>query len=111
MRILVTGITGFAGHHLASALLKRDDVELFGTSRRGATDPSVNRVSIRKCDLADEAAADGLIREVRPDQIYHLAGYAHAGQSLQEPKAAWTGNLSATLNLYEAIQRWSGKPR
>jgi GDP-4-dehydro-6-deoxy-D-mannose reductase len=52
-----------------------------------------------------------LLHERRPEQIYHLAGYADAGQSFQEPDAAWEGNLTATRSLYDAIRQWGAKPR
>jgi GDP-4-dehydro-6-deoxy-D-mannose reductase len=52
-----------------------------------------------------------LLRRFQPDQIYHLAGYAHVGRSYQEPQEAWKGNLQATITLYEAVHRWGGKPR
>jgi GDP-4-dehydro-6-deoxy-D-mannose reductase len=115
MRILITGITGFAGSHLADLLLETPGVELFGLARSGQWPANAShlsrRVRLLSCDLGDQAALAELLRELHPDQIYHLAGYAHAGQSLREPFAAWAGNLTATLNLYEAVQRWGGKPR
>src|SRR6266404_5640726 len=49
--------------------------------------------------------------EVRPESIYHLAGYAHVGRSFQETEAAWTGNLIATRSLYDAVLRWGAQPR
>src|SRR5205085_319532 len=69
------------------------------------------RAVLRGCDLCDGPATRALLREVQPDQIYHLAGYANAGRSFQEAEAAWAGNLTATLNLYDAVTRWGGKPR
>src|SRR5687767_174093 len=100
MRILITGITGFAGGHLADTLLAQGDVEIFGTSRRPVWPPSsqhlADRVTLRACDLCDVTALEALLREIEPRQIYHLAGYAHVGQSFQEPDAAWEGNLTAT---------------
>ncbi len=115
MRILVTGITGFAGGHLAEALLARGSVELFGLSRRPQWPAEwqhlTEKVALRSCDLADRAAIGALLHEIQPEQIYHLAGYAHVGRSFQEVEAAWTGNLTATLHLYEAVQQWGGRPR
>jgi GDP-4-dehydro-6-deoxy-D-mannose reductase len=114
-RILITGITGFAGGHLAEALLARGDVELYGLSRRGDWPPEwrslADKVVLRAADLCDRAQVVKLLEEVRPDQIYHLAGYPHVGQSVQQPEAAWSGNLTATRNLYEAVVAWGGKPR
>jgi GDP-4-dehydro-6-deoxy-D-mannose reductase len=115
MRILVTGITGFAGGHLAEALLARGGTEVHGLSRRGdwpaAWRHLAGRVNLCACDLADRDRLAAVIGEVRPDQVYHLAGYPHVGQSLREPDSAWSGNLSATRSLYEALARWGGRPR
>jgi GDP-4-dehydro-6-deoxy-D-mannose reductase len=115
MRILVTGVTGFAGGHLAEALLAREEVELFGTSRRAEWPREwrhlAPRVKYRLCDLCDGAAVESLLREVQPEQIYHLAGYAEVGRSFREVEEAWDGNLTATRCLYEALGRWGARPR
>jgi len=115
MRILITGITGFAGCHLAEALLAGKDVVLYGTSRRAQWPQHgqhlARRVTLKACDLCDGAAIEALVRAVEPEQVYHLAGYASPGQSFREPDAAWAGNLAATRSLYDAVVRWGGKPR
>jgi GDP-4-dehydro-6-deoxy-D-mannose reductase len=115
MRILITGITGFAGGHLAEALLATRGVEIAGTSRRGEWPAEwrhlAGRVSLHRCDLADGAGLESLVREACPQQVYHLAGYAHAGQSYREPDAAWADNLMATRHLYDAINRSGSRPR
>jgi GDP-4-dehydro-6-deoxy-D-mannose reductase len=115
MRILITGVTGFAGGYLAEALLARGGAELFGLSRRGdwpaATRHLADRVAPRSCDLCARGEVEAVLRAVRPEQIYHLAGYAHAGRSFDEADAAWDGNLLATRRLYEAVTAWGGRPR
>jgi GDP-4-dehydro-6-deoxy-D-mannose reductase len=115
MRVLLTGVTGFAGGHLAEALLGRGSVELFGASRRADWPDMLGhlaaRVKLFSCDLCDDRATETLLREVQPEQIYHLAGYADAGLSLRDADSAWAGNLTATRSLYEAILRWGGQPR
>jgi GDP-4-dehydro-6-deoxy-D-mannose reductase len=114
-RVLITGITGFAGGHLAEALLGRGAAAVTGVSRRGQWPAEwqhlAGRVALRACDLCDRGAVEAVLRDVRPDRVYHLAGYAHVGQSLHEPDAAWAGNLTATRNLYDAVVRWGGRPR
>lgn len=115
MRVLITGVTGFVGSHLARALLARGGVELFGLARQ--TDRPVEateldqRVRLFGCDLCDGEAIERILREVQPDHIYHLAGYSDAGRSYQEPDAAWQGNLAATRSLYDAVMRWGVRPR
>jgi GDP-4-dehydro-6-deoxy-D-mannose reductase len=115
MRVLVTGITGFAGSHLAEALLAQGGVTLYGVSRRGQWAAPwqhlAGRVTLCRCDLGDRSAIDAVLREAKPDRIFHLAGYPHPGKSLNEPEAAWSGNLTATRVLYEAITTWGGRPR
>jgi GDP-4-dehydro-6-deoxy-D-mannose reductase len=115
MRILLTGITGFVGGHLAEALLERGDAELFGISRRGDW-PSewrhlAGRATLHSCDLGDRSAVEAALHVVQPDQIYHLAGYAHVGRSFTESDSAWAGNLTATRNLYEAVVGWGDRAR
>jgi GDP-4-dehydro-6-deoxy-D-mannose reductase len=115
MRILITGITGFVGGHLAEHLLADPGVDLFGVCRGGGTSGEgglpPERVRLCRCDLCDDRAVEAVLREVRPDVVYHLAGYAHAGRSVQEADAAWAGNLTATRCLYDAMIRWGGRPR
>ncbi len=115
MRILVTGITGFAGGHLADALLARGGAEVHGLARHGdwpeATAHLAGRVTLHACELADRDRLLEVVAEARPEQVYHLAGYAHVGQSLREPDAAWAGNLLGTRALYDALARWGGRPR
>jgi GDP-4-dehydro-6-deoxy-D-mannose reductase len=103
MRILVTGITGFAGGHLAEALLAREEADLVGLSRAGQWPDHwrhlTGRVALRSCDLGNRPAVEALLREVQPQQIYHLAGYAQVGASFRDADAAWAGNLLATRSL------------
>jgi GDP-4-dehydro-6-deoxy-D-mannose reductase len=115
MRILVTGVTGFAGGHLAEALLARGGAEVFGLSRRAdwcpPRPPVADRVTLHGCDLCSVPGVEAVLREVRPGQIYHLAGYAQVGRSFAEPDASWAGNLTTTRTLYDAVARWGGRPR
>src|SRR5438128_1393236 len=113
MRILVTGITGFAGGHLAEALLSLSETQLYGTSRRGIWPDELrhlaDRAVLQRCDLGDPASVDELLQIARPDRVYHLAGYARVGPSFREPAVTWRDNLDATRCLYDAIARWGGK--
>src|SRR5437870_4396079 len=115
MRVLVTGVTGFAGGWLAEALLAKGGVQLFGLSRRPRW-PAVwqhltPHVALFGCDLTDRDALEHLLRQIEPEQIYHLAGYPHVGRSFQEPEAAWASNLGATLGLYDIVARLEKRPR
>ncbi len=114
MRNLITGVSGFAGGHLAEALLARGET-VAGLSRRGtwpaAWQHLAGGVDLRACDVADAASVAALLRELKPERIFHLAGYARTARSFEESDAAWAGNLGATRALYEAVCRWGGRPR
>lgn len=113
-RALVTGVTGFAGCHLAHALLARGDL-VFGLSRRAVWPDAwrslAGRVELFEIDLCDGPAVEAILARLRPTHVYHLAGYAHAGTSFREPELAWSGNLTATRSLCEAVIRSGLRPR
>lgn len=115
MRILITGITGFAGSFLTEALLKKQGVALFGISREGEwphyLDHLNSQVKLYKGDLCERESLGSLLREIAPQQIYHLAGHADVGQSFRQPEQAWHDNFTATQILYDAIIEWGGSPR
>jgi GDP-4-dehydro-6-deoxy-D-mannose reductase len=100
MRCLITGATGFVGRHLAVAL-RAAGHECVGLARdRGPLD-----IPLHTADLADTAATEAVLRDVRPEWLFHLAGYADNGRSYKEPDQAWAGNLTATRSLYDAVAR------
>ncbi|MFO0811089.1 MAG: GDP-mannose 4,6-dehydratase [Gemmataceae bacterium] len=115
MRILVTGVTGFVGGHLAESLLAAGGAEVCGIARRRDWPAEwrhlAANVVLHAADLVDSECVESVLRTVAPNQIYHLAGYAQTGQSFREPDAAWAGNLTGTRSLYDAVIRWGGKPR
>lgn len=115
MRILVTGITGFAGGHLAEALLTHGGHRLTGVGRRSVWPDSwrhlASRIELHPCDVCAREDMEKILRTVQPEWIFHLAGYPHVGRSFHEPEAAWQGNLTATRSLYDAVTHWGGRPR
>jgi GDP-4-dehydro-6-deoxy-D-mannose reductase len=115
MRILITGATGFVGGHLAELLLAQGVGQLYCVGRSGRWPPDLvhlrAHVDLRACDLRNGAEVIAMLRDVAPDQIYHLAGYTSAGRSFREPEEAWNGNLTATRRLYESCLSLSARPR
>ena len=115
MRILITGITGFVGGHLVEHLMAAGGHALFGVSRRGTWPTALahlaSRAQLLAADLLDPAAAERVVREVRPDWVVHLAGYANTGGSFRDPDRAWAENLTATRTLYDAVVRSGLRPR
>lgn len=74
MRVMITGITGFIGTHLAQALQQSKNNELVGTYRdRNKAKPFEDQgIEMRPLDLLDPASFSGITKDV--DVVLHLAG-------------------------------------
>ncbi|MGE5588814.1 MAG: GDP-mannose 4,6-dehydratase [Clostridia bacterium] len=109
MRALVTGITGFAGSHLADYLLDRKDVEIYGTARWRSRTENIegirDRIKLVECDLLDATAVDQAIQKVKPDLIFHLAAQSFVPTSWLAPAETLMNNVLGELNLFEAVRR------
>lgn len=109
MRVLITGITGFAGSHLAEYLLgEQPDVEVHGTyrwrSRMENLHGVVDRLRLHETDLRDGAAVHKLLADVRPDAIFHLAAQSFVPTSWRAPAETLSTNINSQLHLFEAIR-------
>jgi GDP-4-dehydro-6-deoxy-D-mannose reductase len=95
VRILITGISGFVGNHLAHHLLEESaEAEVHGTALDAQTIPDT---IYHPMNLKDEGDTAELIADVRPDQIYHLAATAVVHRSFDAP---WeTNNIRIQLNV------------
>ncbi len=93
MRALVTGASGFVGRHLVRHLQAAGD-EVVACDRAGDDGHIV--------DITDASATAAVIAEVRPDVIYHLAGWADVGGSWKAPVEAFRANAEGTLNVLSA---------
>src|ERR687885_54292 len=91
MRVLITGATGFAGGHLVQ-LCRAERADVTGVGSRDA-------------DLTDADAADRIVRDARPERVFHLAALASVQDSWREPRATIDANLSSTFNVLDAVRR------
>jgi GDPmannose 4,6-dehydratase len=99
-RALVTGVTGQDGYLLAEQLL-RDGVQVFGLARRADADvPAGTRVLAG--DLNDADSLRAAVREVRPDELYHLAAPTYVPASFEDPERTRREIVGATEVLLEA---------
>ncbi|MCK4809555.1 MAG: GDP-mannose 4,6-dehydratase [Candidatus Omnitrophica bacterium] len=109
MRILITGITGFVGSHLAEYILSLNEGhEIYGLCRwRSPRDNLVNihnKVSLLEADICDLSALIRQIKTIKPDIIFHLAAQSYVLTSFNSPvHTLWT-NAIGTTNLLEAVR-------
>ena len=115
MRVLVTGVTGFAGSHLVDYMLTRDDCEIFGIRRWRSRTENIehftDRVTILECDLRDASSTRDVIETVRPDWIFHLAAQSFVPTSWTAPTESLTTNVIGQVNIFEAVRRTGVKSR
>ncbi|MEM8930692.1 MAG: GDP-mannose 4,6-dehydratase [Acidobacteriota bacterium] len=111
MKALITGITGFAGSHLAEYLLaNHPDVEVWGTHRwrspfDNLTDDVQSRVHLIETDLRDANSVLSTLDKVRPDFIFHLAAQSFVPTSWTAPSETLDTNIIGQTNIFEACRR------
>jgi len=109
MRALITGVTGFAGSHLADYLLaEQPEVEIFGIRRWRSRMENIEhldgKIQLRECDLRDPAAVQGVLAEVRPDYVFHLAAQSFVPASWRAPSETLMTNILGQTNIFEAVR-------
>jgi len=103
MRVLITGVAGFAGRHLVDRLLARGEDEVWGLARSAASAAGLDeRVRVLQADLQDRDAVTRALEVARPEAIYHLASQASVAKSLADPLATIVNNVVSQVNLLEA---------
>ena len=118
---LITGITGQDGSYLTELLLQKG-YAVHGIVRRTSNlersriehlrrDPSVydRTLFLHYGDLSDTTTLRRIFHEIRPGELYHLAGQSHVGLSFELPESTCDEAGMSTLHLLE-IMRDQGEP-
>jgi GDP-4-dehydro-6-deoxy-D-mannose reductase len=106
---LITGITGFAGSHLAEYLLEHHgDVRVVGTHRWRSPLDNVegilDRIELRETDLRDLNSVYRTMEAVRPDYVFHLAAQSFVPTSWNAPASTLETNIIGQTNVFEAVR-------
>jgi GDP-4-dehydro-6-deoxy-D-mannose reductase len=106
-RVLITGITGFAGGHLAAHLLERGGFDIYGAALDGGygLDFLPQHVPVTRANLQDLQAVEALLDEVRPQHIYHLAAQANVPAAWEDPWGTFENNVHPELNILQTLAR------
>lgn len=95
MRVLVTGLAGFTGVHLESAL-QSAGYEVFGLGK----EPLGDGANYLAADLEDTQMIRTWLREIRPTHVIHLAALSHV---VGDPLGFYQVNVLGTESLIQAI--------
>ena len=118
MKVLLTGVAGFIGYHVALKLLARGDTVIGVDNLNNYYDVRLKQArladiearqnaknfSFIKLDLADNAATQQLFAHEKPDSVIHLAAQAGVRYSLENPHAYISSNIVAFTNILEACR-------
>lgn len=96
---VVTGVAGFCGRHLVARLKEEGGVRIVGVDVAGAPPPGLDDFLI--ADLSDAKQAERVVRETKPDFLFHLAGVFGG------PEAdVFRANMLTTVRVLDAIARY-----
>jgi len=110
-RVLITGISGFAGSHLAEQLLDLG-CEVHGTIRRHAVPMHENiehlrgKINLHEADITSSERIDSMFEEIQPNAVFHLAAESFIPTSFREPVRVTHNNIIGTIKLFEAARRF-----
>ena len=113
-RALITGITGMVGSHMADFLIDNTDWEIYGQCRwRSPLDNlqqhierinKKDRMHLIYADLRDYISIENLIKECKPDYVFHLAAQSYPKTSFTSPLDTFETNIQGTARILEALK-------
>ncbi|MCJ7828024.1 GDP-mannose 4,6-dehydratase [Patescibacteria group bacterium] len=113
-KVLITGITGFVGSHLADYLLDLKNYEIVGTKRPRSNIQNikhiVRKITLFSADILDSHSIYELVKKVQPDYIFHLAAQSFVPASWNSPANTMEVNINGTVNVFEAVRKLSLDP-
>jgi len=106
-RVLITGTTGFVGSTLTPYLVEKG-FEVYALERYVSNRyniPSNRKIKTVFADLTDHVVVDGLVRQIKPEFVIHLAALSPVAVSYDRWQEVLEINFTATANLAECLRR------
>ena len=110
-RVLITGINGMDGSHLADLLLEKG-YKVYGMERRSSSKNRTNTVHLEgkinfiNGDLTDQNSLFRCIKESDPDEVYNLGSQSFVGESWNTPEQTSDVTGLGVLRVLEAIREY-----
>jgi GDPmannose 4,6-dehydratase len=116
MRALITGVTGQDGSYLAELLLDKGYevcgiVRNMAGTRREGMGVFTGSISYIEADLTDQTSLDRAMAQVKPDEVYNLAGQTFVPVSWTQPLLTMEATGMGALRILEAIRRHAPQAR
>lgn len=114
-KVIVTGVTGQDGSHMADYLLKNTNCMVYGTVRRLSVTNHVNidhlknepRFQLINLDLTDDYSIREAIVELKPDYFLNFAAQSFVDGSWDYPIQTWDTDATAVLHMLESIRKFA----
>ena len=107
-KVLITGITGFAGSFLAEHLVSKKEYDIVGTFLFEESIRNVkairDKIKLVKLDLTDPKKVSDLVKNAEPDLIFHLAALTSPADSFANPILSVTNNIAGELNILNSVK-------
>ena len=107
-KILITGITGFVGSHMADYILNNTDCKIYGLKRPNSQLRNIHhikeKITLLNGDLIDQSSLVNILKKINPDEIYHFGAMSWVTPSWDMPAAYMQTNAIGTINLFEAMK-------
>lgn len=111
MRVFITGAGGFMGPHLARYLHERECDILSSYYGSASDEKNLNRFgNAVELDVRDRPRFMRLLKEFRPEKIFHLAAQSYPTVSWAEPNYTMQANVEGTINLFESLKELNINP-
>lgn len=116
-KVLITGITGMVGSHLADYLIENTDWDIYGMCRwRSPLDNlshhidrinKKDRMYLVYADLRDALSIDTIVKDIVPDYVFHLAAQSYPKTSFDAPLDTLDTNVQGTTRVLEALRKYA----
>lgn len=109
MKVLVTGINGFVGKHLTDLLLSKG-CKVYGLDISDNFEGD-SIVKYFKIDILNFDKFKDIVAEIKPEMIFHLAGFSSVKKSFEQPDLCKRINVNGTKNLLDAVIKSNIDPK
>ena len=103
-KVLITGIKGFVAPYLADYLLEKNFL-VYGTYLKNIIPKNElnKKIQLIPMDITNKQETSKVISMVKPDMVFHLAGFSSVKHSWDKPELCKKVNVTGTQNILESL--------